>query len=528
MATNQVNGDIPADNERLKQYKNVAKHEDMRRRRTECSVELRKQKRDDALMKRRNIACDDIDSESCTEDESLKKQTAITAATKTLSIPEVVAMLQNNPSMEQLHVAFETVRRMLSRTKNAPVDEVIKSGLLVALVQALYVEDEKVRFEAAWGLTNIVSGTSEQTMAVVKQGAVEPLVALCKSPNLQVAEQTCWAVANIAGESATTRDLSLKAGILEAVEHLFANFEQLSVEFVRTLAWLHSNLCRHKSPSVDISVLRVVAPRLKLCLAHKDPVVRQDSCWALAYLTDGSDSQISVALESGCLEPTVALLRSSRDTEVAPALRVLGNFATGSDELTQVVVDSGVLEQIRSIMGITKSNSILKECCWLLSNVIAGTHDQIQAVINAHLIPLIINALQNGDNRSRVEASWAIANLSQGGTARQIKCLAKRDYIKAFCDVLEPANHVDLLVNILETVFFLLTTLSAHDKDEMSLRTACDNIEEFNGLDKLEVLQQHANEKVYNVSYKIVERFFSAEDDSEDQVNLAADGHFEF
>ena len=80
--------------------------------------------------------------------------------------------------------------------------------------------------------------------------------------------QACWAIANIAGESAATRDMVLQAGILDAVEELFGNFEQLNVEFVRTLAWLHSNLCRHKSPAVDLSVLRVVAPRLKLCMNH--------------------------------------------------------------------------------------------------------------------------------------------------------------------------------------------------------------------------------------------------------------------
>lgn len=528
MATNQVNGDANAENERLKQYKNIAKHEDMRRRRTECSVELRKQKREDALMKRRNIACDDIESESCTEDESSKQPTAVSAGAKALTIPEIVSMLQNNPSIEQLRTAFEAVRRLLSRSKNAPVDEVIQSGLIIALVQALYVEDEKVRFEAAWGLTNIVSGTSEQTMAVVKQGAVEPLVTLCKSANLQVSEQTCWAVANIAGESAETRDLVLKAGILEAVEPLFANLDALSVEFVRTLAWLHSNLCRHKSPAVELNVLRVIAPRLRKCLTHQDGVVRQDSCWALAYLTDGNDAQINVALESGCLKPAIALLRSSKDTEIAPALRVLGNFATGSDELTQVVVDNGVLDIVRNIMAQTRSQSLLKECCWLISNVIAGTQSQIDAVIKAKLIPPIVNALQNGDNRSRVEASWAIANLSQGGTARQILCVAKRDYIKAFCDVLSPSNHVDLLVNILETLFFLLTTLSNQEASTMSLSSACNHIEEFGGLDRLEELQQHSNEKVYSVSYKIIERFFSDEDEGEDQVNLSGDGHFEF
>lgn len=76
-------------------------------------------------------------------------------------------------------------------------------------------------------------------------------------------------MANIAGDSVETRDLVLEAGILEAVDELFSKLNELTVEFVRTLAWLHSNLCRHKSRSVDIGVLRVIAPRLKKCLVHE-------------------------------------------------------------------------------------------------------------------------------------------------------------------------------------------------------------------------------------------------------------------
>lgn len=60
-----------------------------------------------------------------------------------------------------------------------------------------------------------------------------------------------------------------------------------------------------------------------------------------------------------------------------------------------MIVDSGVLDIVRDIMGQTKTQSILKECCWLLSNVIAGTQVQIDAVIKAKLIPPIINALEN-------------------------------------------------------------------------------------------------------------------------------------
>lgn len=43
-------------------------------------------------------------------------------------------------------------------------------------------------------------------MAAVEAGATPPLVKLTQSPNVGLAEQALWAVANIAGDSAQLRD----------------------------------------------------------------------------------------------------------------------------------------------------------------------------------------------------------------------------------------------------------------------------------------------------------------------------------
>ena len=63
-------------------------------------------------------------------------------------------------------------------------------------------------------MTNIASGTSQQTQAVVQSGAVAHFMRLLESKHQNVCEQAVWALGNIIGDGPVLRDYVIRHNVV--------------------------------------------------------------------------------------------------------------------------------------------------------------------------------------------------------------------------------------------------------------------------------------------------------------------------
>ena len=386
---------------------------------------------------------------------------------------------------------------------------------LVQFIQQDRMPD--LQFEAAWALTNVCA--SEATAAVAAAGAVAPLVAGLMHADAEVRDQCVWCLGNIAGDAPALRDAVLATP--GAVDALLLNLRHPeSLKLLRNATWAMSNFCRGK-PAPAAAAVAPLLPALAHLAALEDNAVVADALWGLSFLfdsDDGSTTSAVLALAPGLAARTVALMAHADDKVATPAQRIVGSLTSGCERHTQAAIDGGALPGLVPLLRSGR-RAVRREACWAVSNIAAGTHVQIGALLATRgMLDAVLEAMRGAEWHVRKEAAWVICNAAAAGSPAHVCTLVAGGVVEPLVDVLA-SDDERMLTVVLDAVAAILAIEARFKADGNPAAAMCrfaENFEEHGLIVRLEELQSHASTDVYDKAYAILTSYYA--DDGADEA----------
>jgi len=484
-------------------------------------------------------------------------------------IPKYVANVMQTESLEMQLSGVHSLRLLLSQQNNPPSAQVAKCGVVPKILQFISIPDDesehrgsspsdgqtlrqKLQFEAAWIVCNLASGKGGITQIVVRYGAINKLVEMFRrTKDEKTQDMAVWALGNISGESRAMTEQIVATGFLDDLVTALPSMKEDDIR--GNTAWTISNIMRCGPTNLtDANFAKIIPAMARLLRESTKPDVLKSTLWTLVYITNTHDQLLPLmerhgavseamrllALETAKYDRTMALetakLRKAKgpnaDSKVnehnvavlaakamdhllcRPCLRFLGNVISGPDELVQVVLDGGYLDVILPFVNHPIAAQ-RKEMVWSISNILAGSAEQIEAVISRDdLLRSIIRAATSDNQAVKQEATWCLGNATVDAASSQIKKLADFGAIEALCKMLNPAysitdQHVMIIVEALDAILKVYGT--------GGYNPYMDAVEECRGLDFLEDRQSdnRLTQETYEGILNLLKKYWSGDDE---------------
>lgn len=364
----------------------------------------------------------------------------------------------------------------------------------------LGAQNTRIRFEALWCLTNLASGDPEHVQALIDKGAVELFVALLTKEDQEanIKDQAVWALGNIAGDTLAYRNKVLSCFAYLPIIKMIDSLPPDS-NIVRNSTWTLTNFLRgDELPAEEIQ--RAIIPTLaNILMITKVSAIMVDAIWGLSYASDGGIPSNIMILGVENIVPRLLELATHEQHKISlPAIRTIGNIATGPLEHIKPFIDTGLIDILKSTLG-NEEHLLRKESAWTLSNLTCENVEIAGLIIQADIIGMLIYLIKSDKDQVKQESLYCISHIAMLKNSEQVFHLVEQGAIEAISSMLNKSTGADALTIYLKG---LKAILEVGDEqcpvEEMGISEWYLKLEDCEGVDKLEELQTHENLDIYD------------------------------
>lgn len=219
-------------------------------------------------------------------------------------------------------------------------------------------------------------------------------------------------------------------------------------------------MCKRKTPGISIySKIHSALQRLLILNIAKTPAEDNEidffkflakTVWKINYLIDVSGMQT----DEHVIKSLVKLLTHKDPIVIIPALHALCKTMHGSNDQITTMLSFHALSHIRLLLT-SPEKEIKIVCLEILTKVTASSKKHKQAVIEAELLPYVIQTLLKGDSKTKKSAAIVLRNTTFETNIDHIEKLIENNAIESLCSLLYCNNASDEIVH--ETMHVSIT-----------------------------------------------------------------------
>ncbi|KAJ6249379.1 importin alpha [Anaeramoeba flamelloides] len=361
---------------RQERFKQKKSHTSSINKRINYNIQISKSKRENGLMKRRNIIVESLNDENL--ESNIQRETISFKQELNVFVKYINSNNQKNV-LEGIH----GIRLMLSVQDNPPVKQVLQTGVIPKIL-TYFATNTDYDQQCIWALGNLAGDS-----AIFRDQILDYDEIIEKISNI-------YSIKNISLQMA-------RNGVWVLVKKAIPTFTRLimnrDVGLISDASWGLSFVVSTKKKAIDAIIDSGSIPRLVFLLGREDKEILIPVLRTLASVVSGNFTQTNEVLQYGILSYFQKLLSHKHSEIRRLSCWTLSNITAGDPQQIESVYKSGIIPHLIELFE-KDIEKIQKEICWVLSNIVeCGEEAHIHLLVEKGVIKVFCKFLNTPDLR---------------------------------------------------------------------------------------------------------------------------------
>ena len=518
--------------------------------REEYSLSLRKKKMNNYLMKRReeNLEVSQTKKLKKNPYEIIPEKLEISDEIRnkkynsTSSFSDEMYNLLESKNINEIKFAIYHIRNQTLRSE-FPIDDMYKKNIVDKLMFTLFnnINEYDIVYEITWALINFCLRINNDNLMIflTNNPCIQIYIMIFDLKDKSLTENVLWLISNIIiGSDSASENLFFspipRNYLLQFVENteISNQITKICIRIFSSLSQFISTIYRFiqieglenqlfkKHNDVNVNNIQENIIYLEEHLTNiflkfvnfNDIEIINDSLFGLSNLSNSSNLKIhDLIYSSGLIGKIILNQINSSEIISHKILELIGNFLSNYTGIIEPIIQNQMISYIFEFIKSNNNSDIKRDSFWIISNLLCIPNINIINVLNSGIIPFVIDAIQNSENKVGIEGLFIINDIifNENYTETVINFIKNYEIIKLLISVIQKYyEEPEALKLILKICLHLFEIGNKYSNLFDGKNIFLEEFQRNGGNLYIEKLQNYNDKIIYNFVENIIRVYF--------------------